>query len=400
MKSIRTERHIIKKDNPMWKTIDHYCFQAKNVYNLGLYIIRQKFINEGKWLRYNELDNIMHGYECYYELGSQASQNTLTLLDKNWKSFFKAIKDWSKKKGAGYLGKPALPKYKDKNGRSILMLKNIQCRITDGEVYFSWKPFNQFSGIKTNVTGKLQQIRFVPSGSCYVMEIVYETEVLEPFSESRNIIGIDLGIDNFATISNNIGVQSIIINGKNLKSMNQYYNKTKARLQENVRWSNRLQNLTDKHQRKIDYFMHRASKLIIDYCLTYGIDTIVIGKNDGWKQDINIGKRNNQSFYSIPHEKFILKLRYKCENYGIIFIETEESYTSGTSFLDGELPIKENYNKRRRKKRGLFVSNDGIKINADLNGAYQIVKKVLPNAYEQWDTGCDLHPVRLTLTNG
>lgn len=383
----------------MWKVIDYYCFQAKRVYNTGNYIVRQEFINNGKWIKAYDLHKIMQDYECYYNLGSQASQNTLTLLDKNWKSFFKAIKDWSRKKGVGYLGKPSLPKYKDKNGRSILMIKNIQCRITNGEVYFSWKPLNEFSGIKTNVRGKLQQIRFVPSGSCYVMEIVYETEVLEQFSESRNVIGIDLGIDNFATISNNIGVQSIIINGKNLKSMNQYYNKSKSRLQESVRWSNRLQNLTDKHQRKIDYFMHKASRVIINYCLEYGIDTVVIGNNEGWKQEINMGKRNNQSFYAIPYEKFISKLRYKCENYGIIFIETEESYTSGTSFLDGELPIKKNYNKKRRKKRGLFLSNEGIRINADLNGAYQIVKKVLPNAYEQWDTGCDLHPVRLTLTN-
>lgn len=384
----------------MWKTIDYYCFQAKRVYNDANYIVRQEFINNGKWIRAYTLHKIMQDYECYYDLGSQASQNTLSLLEKNWNSFFKAIKDWSKKKGAGYLGKPGLPKYKEKNGRSILMIKNIQCRITNGEIYFSWKPLNQFSGIKTNVTGKLQQIRFIPSGSCYIMEIVYETDVLKPFSKTKNVIGIDLGIDNFATISNNIGVPSIIINGRNLKSMNQYYNKEKAKLQENVRWSNRLQNLTDKHQRKIDYFMHRASKVVVDYCLTYGIDTVIIGKNDDWKQRINIGKRNNQSFYAIPHEKFISKVRYKCENYGIQFIETEESYTSGTSFLDDELPIKENYNKKRRKKRGLFVSNDGIKINADLNGAYQIVKKVLPNAYEQWDTGCDLHPVRVTLTNG
>lgn len=393
----RTEKHLIKKSNPMWETIDYYCYQAKNVYNSANYIIRQEFINTGKWIKYNQLDKMMQEYDCYYELGSQASQNTLTLLDKNWKSFFVAIKDWSRKNGKGYLGKPSLPNYKEKNGRSILMIKNIQCRIANGEIYFSWKPLNKFSGIKTKVAGKLMQIRFVPAGSCYYMEIVYETTVL-PKQEIRNIAGIDLGVNNFATISNNIGVQPIIINGKTIKSMNQYYNKAISKISKetNMYWNNRMQNLTDKRREKIDYFMHKASKVVVDYCLEYGIDTIVIGKNDGWKQKVNLGKRNNRNFVHIPYEKFISKLRYKCENMGINFFETEESYTSGTSFLDNELPVARNYNKKRRISRGLFQSNDGTIINADLNGSYQIVRKVFPNAFEQWDRGCGLHPVRIS----
>jgi putative transposase len=371
---------------------------AKNVYNTGNYIVRQEFINNGRWIRYNELDKMMQGYDCYYELGSQTSQNTLTLLDKNWISFFIGIKSWSKNKGNGFLGKPSLPKYKDKNGRSILMLKNIQCRIVSGTIYFSWKPLNRFSGIKTKANGKLMQIRFIPSGGCYFMEVVYETEALDQQPVS-NILGIDLGIDNFATISNNNGSPAFIINGRNIKSMNQYYNKRKSSLQSlsGFSWTNKIQNLTDKHRNKVDYFMHKASKLIVDYCLEYGIDTIVIGKNDRWKQEMNMGKRNNQNFAYIPYESFIIKLRYKCENYGINFFETEERYTSGTSFLDGEYPIKEHYNKRRRISRGLFQSNNGYLINADLNASYQIVKKVFQNAYEQLDRGCDLHPVRINV---
>jgi len=142
------------------------------------YIVRQDFINNNNWIRYDKLDKMMQEYDCYYDLGSQASQNTLTLLDKNWKSFFAAIKDWSKKKGKGYFGKPGLPKYLKKDGRFVFMLKNIQCRILeDSTIYFSWKPLNKFSGIKTNVTGKLMQIRFVPVGGCYYMEVVYETEI-------------------------------------------------------------------------------------------------------------------------------------------------------------------------------------------------------------------------------
>jgi putative transposase len=149
--------------------------------------------------------------------------------------------------------------------------------------------------------------------------------------------------------------------------------------------------------RKIDYYMHCASKKVVQYCLDNNVGTIVIGKNSNWKNEVNIGHKNNQTFVSIPYRKFMLKLKYKAQNAGISVLETEERYTSGTSFIDNELPIKENYNKKRRVKRGLFASNDGIKINADLNGAYQIIKKVFPNAFEQGNRGCAYHPVRINI---
>jgi len=395
---IRSERHLIKKSNPMWKTVDDYCFQAKNIYNAANYIVRQEFINNKKWIRYYELDRIMRENSDYYKLGSQASQLVLRSLDKNWKSFFNGIKLYSKGNKNNFLGKPNLPKYKNQNGRSALMLTNNLFKIKNEEIYFSWKPLNKFSGIKTRVNKETLQIRFIPVGACYYMEIIYKESVKE-VRNCKNIMGIDLGINNFATISNNIGLQSIIINGRIIKSMNQNYNRLKSKIQKEtgIKWCNKLQNINDKHQRKIDYFMHCSSRYIIDYCLQNDIDTIVIGKNDRWKQLSKMGKKNNQNFEYIPYEKFISKLKYKCENQGINFMQTEESYTSGTSYLDHELPIKENYDKTRRKKRGLFVSNDGIKINADLNGSYQIIKKVFPNAFEQWDRGCSLHPVRINI---
>lgn len=384
----------------MWEDIDKYCFLAKNVYNEANYIIRQVFINTGNWIRYNELDSIMQKYDCYYKLGSQASQNTLTLLDKNWKSFFKAIKDWSKKKGEGYLGKPSLPKYKDKNGRSILMLKNIQFKIKNEKIYFSWKPLNKFSNkIKTNVKGKLMEMRFIPSGNCYFMEIVYEINVPEQKEFNNNIIGIDLGVNNFVSISNNIGLKPIIIKGGVIKSMNQFYNKKKAKIQSETKmsWNNGLQRLSDKHKNKLDTYMHKVSKFVVNYCLTNNINTIIIGKTNEWKQNSNIGKVNNQNFVYIPFDKFINQIRYKAENIGINCIIAKEDFTSGTSFLDNELPIEENYNIKRRTKRGIFESNNGIRINADINASCQIIKKVFPNAFEQWNRGCDLHPVSMKI---
>jgi len=401
LKVNRVERHLIKKSDSMWKTIDDYCLISKNVYNEANYLIRQEFFKNGKWIRHRDLDKVMQHYDCYKMLGSQASQNLLRLLDKNWKSFFIAIKDWSKKNGVGYLGKPVPPKYKEKiNGRNILMIKNIQCKIINSTIYFSWKPLNKFSGIKTRVNGKLQQIRFIPSGNCYWMEIVYETNVPDINKDANRIIGIDLGINNFATIANNTDLKSIVIKGGVIKSMNRYYNKEKSRIQKETGmvWNNRLRNLTDKHMRKLDYFMHITSKFVVDYCLTNNIDTIIIGKNNEWKQYVNMGHVNNQNFVCIPFNKFIDKVKYKCENVGINFIANEENFTSGTSFLDGELPIKENYNIKRRINRGLFESNNNIKINADLNASYQIIKKVFPNAFnDKGNRGCDLHPVAIKI---
>jgi len=400
----RVERHNITKSNLMWKIVDDLCWKSKNVYNCANYIIRQEFIQNGKWIRYNELDKIMQKQECYYELGSQCSQQTLKVLDKNWKSFFVAIKDWSKHPEK-YLGRPKLPKYKNTEyGRFVLTLSNIQFRIEESYLYFSWKPLKIFNNsIRTNICNKLLQVRFIPRGGNYVLEIVYEIDIPETKNKSTNIVGIDIGIDNFATISNNIGAKPIIINGRGIKSINQYYNKKKAEFQADLKirhkadWSNKLQRLTDKRNNKIDYFLHNASKTIIDWCLFYKIDTIVIGKNDNWKQESQMSKKVNQNFVQIPHALFIEKLKYKAENKGIKIICTEESYTSGTSFLDNELPVKANYNKGRRIKRGLFKSNTGKLINSDLNGAYQIIKKVFPNVFTDGIEGAGSHPVRLNI---
>jgi len=400
----RVEQHIIKKVHSSWQLIDNLCFKSKNLYNYANYIIRQEFINNGKWIQYNELFQLCKDSEPYKEIGSNVGQQTLKMLDKNWKSFFVAIKDW-KKYPDKYLGRPKLPKYKDKEkGRNILGIDNIKFSIKDGYLRFSWSKLKPLNNIfKTNAYGRPMQIRFIPKRSHYVLEIVYEIDVPDVNLQQNRIIGIDLGINNFATVSNNSGLQPFIINGKSVKSMNQYYNKKKAEFQSDLKlkhnkdWSNRLLRLTNKRNNKINDYLHKTSKYIIDWCITNQIDTVIIGKNNGWKQESKMSKKVNQNFVGIPYDLFIQKLQYKCENVGIKFITTEESYTSGTSFLDNELPVKENYNKKRRVYRGLFKSNAGRLINADLNGAYQIIKKVIPNAFVEGIEGVGLHPVRVNL---
>ena len=382
MKVYRVEQHQIKKDHPLYKVIDEYSFKSKNLYNYANYIIRQKFINNGVYIKYRDMDKMLQKTEPYKLLMSQASQYTLQVLDRSWKSFFVTIKDWSKHPEK-YLGKPKIPKYKKKDGRFTWFLKNNQTWIKDGYLGFQLRVMNGYK-FKTNAKGRLISVRFVPKGTIYVMEIVYEVEVLETKKESKNICSIDLGIDNFATITNNIGLQPIIINGKGIKSINQYYNKQKSKIQSelkirnNKNWSNELDKLNQKRFNRVKNFIHNASKYIIDYCLNNSIDTIIVGLNKGWKQESNMSKQTNQKFINIPYEMFIGQLEYKCQDNNINLISTEESYTSGTSYLDNELPIKENYNKTRRIARGLFKSNNDILINADVNGSYQIMRKVFP----------------------
>ena len=201
-------------------------------------------------------------------------------------------------------------------------------------------------------------------------------------------------------VVNNFGEHPFIIKGGEIKSVNQYFNKKKAELQSDLKkktgkdWSNRLEKLTNKRYEKIKYLMHCISKQLVDYCVLHNVDTLVIGLNKKWKQE-NGGKQN---FTYIPYDLSINHVKSKCEQNGIKCIETEEGYTSGTSFLDNEEPIKENYDKKRRVYRGLFVSKSGKTINADVNGAYQIMKKVVPDAFSEGIEGVGLHPVRFSIS--
>ena len=395
----RCEQHNIKYGTDFYKFVDEMCFKSKNLYNYANYIIRQEFINNGNWIKYNQLFQLVKESEPYKDIGNNTGQGTLRILDKNWKAFFKAIKDW-KKNPSKYLGRPKIPKYKDKDGRFLLSLDSNKVKLKDGYVYFAWKPFKPYNNMfKTNAQERILQCRFIPRCGKYVMEIVYEIEVPDISETSDRVAAIDIGVDNFITMVNNIGENPIAVKGGVIKSINQFYNKQKANIQSELKkvngkdWSKKLQKLTDKRYEMIKYQMHCISKYVVDWCVLYGIDTLIVGHNDEWKQK----KQGMQNFTYIPYELFIQMLAYKCENNGIRFIENEEAYTSGTSFLDNEDPVKENYNKERRVHRGLFIADCGKKINADVNGAYQILKKVIPDAFSKGIEGAGSHPTIINL---
>lgn len=412
MKVNRVEQHRIKKSHKFFPIIDDLCWKSKNMYNYGNYIVRQEFVKTSKekeeglretaiWIQYNKLFDMVKDSEPYKELGSNVGQATLRKLDKAWKSFFSATKDYSKNPNK-YLGRPHMPKYLPKeNGRYECDLDNNKFKVVEGYIYFCWKPLKIMNDtFMTNIPEgtKLFQIRFVPKNGEYIMEVVYQIDVPDIEEKAERIASIDLGVDNLITITTNCGVTPLVINGKPLKSINQYYNKkisemrAELKKRHNSDWSKEMQRFTTKRNNKVDDYIQKATKMVIDFCKENNIDTLVCGYNSGWKQESDMGKKTNQKFVDIPHANIVMRLSYKCETAGILFKTPEESFTSGTSFLDGEEPIKENYDKSRRVYRGLFVSNNGTKINADVNGSYQITKKAFPNAFSNGIVGVGLHP--------
>lgn len=401
MKVTRVEQQVIKHNHPMWKTIDENCFYSKNLYNLANYTIRQEFFNTHKWIHYRKLDKMLQEEEAYHQLKSQPSQCTLQVLDRNWKSYFKAIKDWNKDHSK-YLGMPKLPHYKKKDGRFIWFIKNNCCYFEGEYLRFRVKRLQGYD-FKTKAHGRLICVRFVPRGDNYVMEVVTEINIPDfEDVQTNRIESIDLGVNNFVTLTNNIGLSPIIINGRGIKSINQYYNKQRAEFQSELikrnkqHWSHKLDKLTFKRNNRVKNYIHHASKYVVQYCIDNQIDTLVCGYNSTWKQESKLNNKTNQHFIGIPYDIFIKQLEYKCEAVGIKFITTDESYTSGTSFLDGEIPCKENYDRSRRIHRGVFQASDRL-INSDVNGSLQIMRKAFQDAFNYGIEG-NLTPTIINVT--
>ncbi len=406
----RIEKQIIKSTNEYYSMLDDFCFKSKNLYNHANYLVRQEFTQNDKWLRYGDMDKILKADSKFPDYKAmptaQSAQQILRLLEKDWKSFFTAIQDWSKNKDK-YLGRPKLPKYANKNGRKILIMTAQNCKLDNNGIIRFPKTFNGFtvklSAYNRPEFDRFNQIRFLPRQGKIVMEIVYSIIVADVKNNSSNYISIDIGVDNLAAVSNNFGKQPMIVNGKPVKSVNQYYNKQISYYREIAKRmnvlddTNRMNRLTDKRNAKIDDYLHKASRQMINYCKRYNVSKIIIGNNKRWKQNSTLSKRVNQHFVQIPHMRLIKMIQYKAEEIGVEVVLTEESYTSGTSFVDNEVPSKDNYNKSRRIQRGLFQTSDGSVINADINGSFQIMKKVVSNEEILWDRGCAYQPFKVTV---
>ena len=359
------------------------CHLAKNLYNLGNWYVRQDFFNFENVLSYYDLDFILKYKKAYRNLPSQTSQQILKLLNRNWKSYFKGLKEY-RQDFKKFKKKPKIPRYKKKNGELIVIFTNQQCKIKDGCLYFP-KRVN-LEPIRTRIKEKLKEVRIIPLGGCYKIEIVYEKEKKDLGLNKENILSIDLGLNNLITAVNNNGRNPFIIKGGIVKSINQYYNKQLAYFKRienkkgNLQDTKRIQKLHLKRNNKINTIFHRISKNVIEYCIQNNIGTIVIGYNNGWKQKINIGKKNNQNFVQIPLLKLVKQIEYKAQLKGISVLTIDEAYTSKCSFLDKESIEKHETYVGKRIKRGLFRTSNGTIINADVNAGYNIMKKAFPNS--------------------
>jgi putative transposase len=405
------EQHVIDRKDPRYGAIDAAAFASKNLYNAALYVIRQAYIHEGKYLDYNAMDKIMQPHEAYKALPAKVSQQALRLLHKNWVSFFEASRAYEEDPSK-FTGRPKLPKYKHKTeGRNILIY--IKQAISKPELAKGIiKPSMLPVTVQTKHTD-VDQVRIVPKNGFYVVEVVYTKEPVQAEVDPAFCVALDLGVTNVAAIaSNREGFAPRLVNGRPLKALNQWYNKRVTELKKKLpkddrdRVTAQMEQITNKRNRQVDHYLHTASRRIVDFLVKEGIGTIIIGKNPLWKQEAGMGRRNNQNFVTIPHARFIEMIQYKAALVGIRVEITEESYTSQASFLDlDEIPVydpddKEEHvfsGKRIGRRNRLYRAKDGRKICADVNGAYNILRKRRPDAFAKGVAGYVVHPVRLAV---
>lgn len=400
-KIYRTEVTIIKKSHMLHSYCSDVCFKSKNLYNRVNYLIRQeRKENNNNFVGAFELNKQLKTEDCFKALPSKTSQQIVIQLCNNWRFWFKSLNNYTKNKEK-YTGIPKPPKYKDKQkGKNIVLFDYMQGYFSDGKYYFSRKDRKKVEYVETLTTKEnFVLCRIVPYGNCYKIEMIYKVENIEPKEDNDRYLAIDLGVTNFATLTNNIGSQSIVINGRILKSINNYYNKQRAKALSYIGRgsSNRTYKTDFKRNNIMNHHMHKISRWIVDYCVENDINTICVGANHDWQRNSNLGKKTNQKFVQIPFTKFLQKLEYKAKDSGIKVVLTEESYTSKASFIDSDEMGKGFECSGKRIKRGLYRSANGIQINADVNGSYNILRKCNPEFKYDGIKGLSLNPVRVNL---
>jgi IS605 OrfB family transposase len=337
-----------------------------------------------------ELINEYKTNPYYQVLHSQAAQQTLLSVRESFKSFY----ELDKKYRSGKLeDKPKPPKYRTKGGLSVvsypkqaLKLIDNQIRIPLGSTVKRWFDITNFLiTMPSNIRFEdIRELRILPRNGCFDAEFVYKVKTVTTKLDPKLALGIDPGVNNWWTCVSNLGT-SFIVDGRKVKSLNQWYNKIVSKLKKGRPqgfWSQRLAHITEKRNRQIRDAVNKAARIVINHCINHGIGNVVFGWSKGIKNGINTGSQNNQTFVQIPTVRLKERIRQLCQIYGINFVETEESYTSQASFLDGDIvPVFGNEpegwkSSGNRVSRGLFVTSKGIKLNADLNGCANILRKV------------------------
>ena len=376
---ILVERHIIKHKHKYYNELDNLCWLSKNLYNSTLYNVRQYYFENKKLLTYQVINKIYvdTNNEDYRALPDKVAKHTQMLVEHSFKSFFELLK----LKAKGKYNKPVkIPKYLNKKtGRQVVHYEK-------GAISFKEQYYIRLSRtnikIKTKLTkNEVQFVRIVPKNNYIVIEIGYNIEEQEQ-KLNNNVLAIDIGVNNIASCVTTNG-DKFLINGKPLKYINHNYNKrtadiqSKLKLTHNKNKSKYKSNIANKRNNRINDYLHKITTYIVNQAVSNDITTIVVGYNKEWKQDTNIGSVNNQNFVNIPFYKFISMLNYKCKLKGIVFKTITEEYTSKCSFVDNEEIGKHTTYFGKRINRNFFKSQKGIIINADINGAYNILKKYM-----------------------
>ena len=398
----------IKNNNPYKDCLYHLCYHAARMYNFGLYSVRQHFFNTNSYLNYYGNYHVCKDNENYKILLCDTGQQVLRLVDRNMRSFFSLLKMKSLGK---YTEKVKLPRYKDKEGLMMFSVQGRSVRIHGKKACIGLtKEFREkynvdFRFIEIKIPKKLRHIsafnelRVLPlhNGLDFKVEFIYDSANLrfeQVKGNGNNFLSIDLGISNLMScfITSNGRSHQFIIDGRPLKSINAYYNKMKAALQASYSKDKDIKGLDTKRfvrlsngrDNRINDYFNKAVQYLIQVCLRYDIGTVVLGYNEGWKQEVELGKVLDQSFVCIPFLKLRQKLQCKCELHGIAFVNQEESYTSNASSLDldgiptyGKEEGKDVTFSGKRINRGLYKSKEGLLLNADINGSVNILRKYL-----------------------
>ena len=393
----QVERHWIREGHKLYPICDDLTFKAKNLYNAGLYQIRQSIFERNK-CQEEEKPSVLSWVELVSQfrkekqgdmlaLPSKVSTNILKNLGSTISSYYQLLKCFYDKSNSSVTSKPQLPRYLHKTeGRYIVEFTNqtiSKKRGLNGELILCPKDFSLVIPTKVKTP---KSVRVVPKLKSFVIEVIYEVEV-SPLKQTGNYAAIDLGVDNLATITFSNGTNPLAVKGSQLKSVNQGYNrliaKAKSKLPANQKTSQHIHRLWRNRELKLQSELHKITSFLSLYFDEMAIETVFVGKNQSWKQEVSLGKKTNQSFTQIPFNIFISQLTYKCLAKGIEVVEQEESYTSKASFLDeDEIPVYKDIQAKpqfsgKRISRGLYQSKDGRVLNADVNGSYNILVKGL-----------------------
>jgi putative transposase len=381
-------------------------------------------MNKNSWLTYNQLDYIFKESKNvdYYNLPAHINQQVMKMVVRDYKGYFESLKEY-KQNPTKFLGQPKLPRYKKSGGLTTTILTNQVCVIKDNKYLKFPKTKNVLNILKCGEVGTLKEVRVKPHFKGFVIDVVMEQKfpneiemvdndtLLKQYKEynecSERALAIDIGLSNLCACINNFGEQPFLIKGTILKSANHYYNKKMAYLRSiaktinSLDYTKQMHRLTTKRNNIIKDYMHKTSNYIVQYAMKHNVTLVIVGHNKEQKQKINLGTMNNQNFVSIPTNILINQLRYKLNKVGIVLAKVEESYTSQASFVDNDtLPTycaknndndenneQENYVfSGKRVKRGLYQTKDNLLVNADINGAANILRKVFPKV-TQWVSG-------------